>query len=262
MESESKLMYKVGTKTIYEKNDLVGPYSILFIEEVETRKRHRYGRFLCPKCKKNIFKAKISSVKSGYSKQCNECRAKRNLEHCKEMQQNRVIDLSGVKFGKLTALYPTEKRSADSSVIWVCKCSCQAETIVEVSSNHLRTGHTKSCGCMVSKGEEKVATVLSKQNIRFIKQKTFENLKSNNNKHLYFDFYLPDYNCCIEYDGEQHYGVNYRGWFTKEEQQKIQERDKIKNQYCKNHNLKLIRIPYSDYKYINEQYLLTKILEE
>ena len=33
-------------------------------------------KILCPKCKKNIFKAKISSVKSGYSKQCNECRAK------------------------------------------------------------------------------------------------------------------------------------------------------------------------------------------
>lgn len=254
-------MYKIGTKIIYEYGDTIGPYSIIFIEEVESKNRHRYGKFLCPKCKRNIFKAKISTVKSGYTKQCNECRAIKNLQHCKEMQENRKIDLSGQKFGKLTALYPTKKRSADNSVIWKCKCSCSNNSIIEVSSNHLRTGHTKSCGCMISKGEELISKILSDLNIYFERQKTFENLKSKFNKHLYFDFYLPDYNCCIEYDGEQHYSKNYRGWFTKEQQEGIKERDSIKNRYCYDNGIKIIRIPYTDYDNLNCEYLLSKIEE-
>ena len=253
-------MYKQGTKYIYEFGDRIGPLRIMFIEELPSKGGHRYGKFLCPKCNKNLFRAKIDTVKSGYSKQCSVCRAEQNLEHCKEMQQNRRLDITGKKFGKLTALYPIENIKANS-IVWMCECDCSAKTRIPVTLNHLRTGHTQSCGCIISKGEEKVAQILSQLDIAFEKQKNFQELRSETNKPLYFDFYLPDYNICIEYDGEQHFSKNYRGWFTKENQEQIQKRDTIKNNYCKKCNIKLIRIPYWDYSKLNSEYIKARIEE-
>ena len=51
----------------------------------------------------------------------------------------------------------------------------------------------------------------------------------------------------IEYDGEQHFEKNIQntGWNTKENFKKIQKRDLLKNKYCLNNNIPLIRIPYT-----------------
>ena len=66
-----------------------------------------------------------------------------------------------------------------------------------------------------------------------------------------FDFYLPDYNICIEYDGELHYkSIDFYG--GEEELMKQQNRDNIKTQYCKDNNITLIRIPYWDLNNINK----------
>ena len=54
-------------------------------------------------------------------------------------------DLTGRKFGGLTALSPTAKRDYKGSVIWRCICECGRET--EVSSDSLKNGNCKSCGC-------------------------------------------------------------------------------------------------------------------
>ena len=63
-----------------------------------------------------------------------------------------------------------------------------------------------------------------------------------------FDFYIIDKQYCIEYDGETHYQANLHGWHDKEQLKQQQERDEIKNQYCKEHNIPLIRIPYTHLK--------------
>lgn len=58
-----------------------------------------------------------------------------------------------------------------------------------------------------------------------------------------FDFYIKEFNLCIEFDGEQHYRENnYFGGnnIFKE----TQKRDKIKNKYCKDNDINLLRIPY------------------
>lgn len=57
----------------------------------------------------------------------------------------KIIDLKGQKFGNLTVLDKTENRACSGAVKWVCKCQCG--NIVEISSNSLRTGRSKSCGC-------------------------------------------------------------------------------------------------------------------
>lgn len=93
----------------------------------------------------------------------------------------------------------------------------------------------------ISKGEEKILHILLKNKINFIREKTFIDLKRGKYR---FDFYLPQFNICIEYDGPQHF--QYIKHFYKKQQDFLaaQERDRRKNSYCLSHNIKLYRIPY------------------
>ena len=78
--------------------------------------------------------------------------------------------------------------------------------------------------------------------INYSLEKTFESCLSAKGNMLPFDFYLPDYNILIEYDGQQHYQIAFG-----QDEQKLflqQENDKIKNNWCKKNNIKLIRISY------------------
>lgn len=61
-------------------------------------------------------------------------------------RKERCLNLQGKRFGRLVVEKPMLKRDVDSSVRWLCRCDCGNHTIV--SSNKLRVGHTKSCGCM------------------------------------------------------------------------------------------------------------------
>lgn len=91
-------------------------------------------------------------------------------------------------------------------------------------------------------GEKRVKLFLDKNNISYEMEKKFETCK--NKKELPFDFYLPKYNLCIEYDGELHYKSSsiYGGDKTL---YKIRKNDDIKTNWCKQNNIKLIRIPYN-----------------
>jgi Zn finger protein HypA/HybF involved in hydrogenase expression len=117
---------------------------------------------------------------------------------------------------------------------------------------------TQNQGCPlcspISIGEDKINKFLIKEKIGYIKQKTFEGCKDK--KLLKFDFYLPKYNICIEFDGKQHYEpIEFFG--GKEGFIEIQKRDIIKNEYCKNNNIELIRILY----YENIENKLTELLK-
>ena len=65
--------------------------------------------------------------------------------HCGCLQKNRITDITGQKFGKLTAIRPLEERR-NRQVVWECQCECGK--ITHVTGGNLRTGCTKSCGCM------------------------------------------------------------------------------------------------------------------
>ncbi len=100
------------------------------------------------------------------------------------------------------------------------------------------------CGCPrcnESSGERKIRQWLECHNIKYVYQKTFEDCR--NIRPLPFDFYLTDYNICVEYQGEQHYHPVeiFGGEKTFEKQQ---ERDNIKKIYCQNNSIKLLEIPY------------------
>lgn len=98
--------------------------------------------------------------------------------------------------------------------------------------------------CKKSRGEDEIVDILERYNIYYSHQHKFEDCKFYN--HLPFDFYLPDYNICIEFDGWQHYKiVDYWGGLDGFIDRKI--RDTVKNEYCKKNNIKLIRIPYWEF---------------
>lgn len=165
------------------------------------------------------------------------------------------LDLVGKKFGKLTVIEETSER-LNTEIIWLCQCECG--NITKVRTSHLTSGDTSSCGCLKSKGEAKIISYLQLLNIQFEKEKIFQNCKFKNGASPRFDFYLPKYNLCIEYDGIQHFQSS-SGWNTEEKFLQTQQRDEFKNNWCKENNIKLIRIPYTDYNILNEEYLKERI---
>lgn len=104
----------------------------------------------------------------------------------------------------------------------------------------------------MSLGETKVKNILRDLKIDFLAQHRFPNCKNIHT--LPFDFYLPEYRTCIEYDGQQHYMPVAR--FGGEETFELNKlRDEIKDRFCKENKIKLIRIPYKDYKKLSKEYL-------
>ena len=100
------------------------------------------------------------------------------------------------------------------------------------------------CGCPVCKeshGERQIRQWLMDRHIPFVSQHKFKDCK--NIRELPFDFYLPDNNLVIEYDGEQHYRpVDYFG--GQDAFERLVKRDRMKTKYCNEHSIGLLRIPY------------------
>lgn len=158
----------------------------------------------------------------------------------------KMADIKGMKFGLLATVEPTSKRASNGSVIWRCLCDCGNPEYVEVPENQLSRGHTLSCGCRhQSKWEMFINDYLSLLNVKFYPQKRFVDCKNKKQSDMLpFDFYLPDYNICIEYDGEHHFRP-IDAWGGYDKFLITRENDNIKNQYCKEHNIILLRLPYT-----------------
>ena len=107
------------------------------------------------------------------------------------------------------------------------------------SSDIFRLRGCPTCLHSKSSGEVAVENFLKENNYRYECQKFFEDCKNIN--YLLFDFYLPDYNICIEFQGTQHYQPIKR-FGGIEEFEKVKERDQIKREYCRKNGIKLIEI--------------------
>ena len=125
---------------------------------------------------------------------------------------------------------------------------------------YLRTPHQskqrnyKCPNCTIYTGEVEVENILLKHNIEYKTQYKFNDCKCS--RCLPFDFYLPDYNILIEYDGEQHFKpIRFKGVNKDESLDKFiitKIHDTIKTIYAKNNNIKLIRIPYYEFDNIEK----------
>ena len=159
------------------------------------------------------------------------------------LNQARAHDLTQKKFGMLTILEQAPNQGTHRR--WKAQCDCGKEIYVTTSA--LLYSGQQSCGCKTfSKGENTISKLLSDNSIEFKVEYSFDDLIfSDTSKKARYDFYLPTLNVLIEYDGIQHFQVGYGVFDNPEKFAKTQEHDKIKNQYAKDHNITLIRIPYT-----------------
>ena len=136
------------------------------------------------------------------------------------------------------------------------KCQCKiCGNIWEASPNALLRKNATGCPkCKMSHGEIKVKDYLESRNIEYIPQKTFDDMKYKHK--LHFDFFLPKYNIAIEYDGHAHFfPVKYAGKKDNKAEERFEltkARDNAKNNYCKENNINLIRIPFTAFDHIEE----------
>jgi very-short-patch-repair endonuclease len=107
--------------------------------------------------------------------------------------------------------------------------------------------------CNSSKGEKHIRNYLLENSFSILEQYSFKELPN-----LRFDFYLEDYNLAIEYDGIQHFEV-IEHFGGEKALASCKERDLLKNQYCKDNNIYLLRIPY--WEYDNIEKLIQKEIE-
>ena len=110
-----------------------------------------------------------------------------------------------------------------------------------IPNNHLNNNGCPRC--KESKGEKEIREWLINNKIKYKPQHRFPECK--NILTLPFDFYLPEHNTCIEFNGRQHYEPINK-WGGIENLKEIQRRDKIKMEYCQNNNIPLIIIKYND----------------
>lgn len=197
------------------------------------KNKQTYCRCLCECGKETIVY--IGNLLSGRTLSCGciEAESRRTRSHYK--------NIMGQKFGLLTVVNKTNKKTENGSVLWECLCEC--ENTAYASYSDLARYRKSSCGCShYSSMENFIATFLSENGINYISQARFDGCR--NIYPLPFDFYLYEYNTIIEYDGEQHFRpIEYFGGEVGFKKQ--QHNDSIKNNYCLEHNINLIRFPYT-----------------
>lgn len=223
---------------------------ITVLKEIEphyTTGGNRQVQYLCLCNCGTVFKAKAQSLRTGNTKSCG-CLKKQQLIK-RNIQQGRQIKI-GDTFGKLTVIKDLGMRKQNSrNKNWrwsLCQCECNSPPI-EVPNALLINGHKTSCGCICSIGEETIKKILQENNINFIQEYKFSDLRGETGKQYRFDFAIFQDNVLqylIEFDGRQHYTGPEASWKNTRTLEEIIKVDKIKNEYCKQHNYILKRIPY------------------
>lgn len=265
----------MGNRISYSYGQELGPYHMKYIRETEPDIRTynpnahvRKAEFECGFCGKH-FVARIGNIKNGHTKSCG-CQAL--IASTKVIQQwnstnptpwNKVEYKSGQTIGDSGVIFvqdePNRRHGRKNLRYAKFQCPICREYFVSLLEN-VALNKVKSCGNHISLGEEKIAKILSDMDVLFIRQKTFSNLYSQGACRKYplrFDFFLPKYNCCLEYDGIQHFSYrpkNSSTWNTKENYQDTKKRNNIKNKYCQENHIFLVRIPYTEKEKLNIEY--------
>ena len=185
----------------------------------------------CPKCK---------AIKIGI------CKTKTHQQYVKEVSEvNPYIEVTGTYI------------NAETKILHRCLIDgCEWYSL----PGNILCGHGCPC-CNQSIGERQISIYLSNSGFVYKSQHTFSDCRYK--KCLPFDFYLPDYNICIEYDGEQHFRpIEYFGGEDGFVERK--RNDAIKNAYCNKNNITLLRVAYNqDVEIIlNNFFNNTKLIKE
>lgn len=193
------------------------------------------------------FKTSFNSFMYNKKQRCNVCSGK-------EYDHRYVREY--IKNNSNCMLISDEYKDSQSDLVIRCNCGNK----YKASLNAFQYENKRQCNeCSMSKGETKIGLLLEKRNISFKSEYSFENLVGVNGGLLRFDFAILNSNnelvSLIEYDGEFHFMERYKGDGFKD----TQIHDKRKNQYCKDNNIPLLRIPYWDFDNIED--VLAKFLQ-
>lgn len=200
-----------------------------------------YIRYLCPL--HGEHKMRVANLI--YGKGCPDCVRLNNSERFRlspDEVEKRVRECGGKLLNKDDYINRTEK----NLLIECFECGKPFTTSLVLFTQH--DGQLcEHCKSVESMGEKRIRNYLEDNQIDFIPQKWFLDCKDK--RPLPFDFYLPEYNILIEFDGRQHFGETNYFTYSFEE---TKRHDKIKDNYCKVNCIYLIRIPYWDYNKIEE----------
>lgn len=189
----------------------------------------------CDKCD-NEFRTPPRTVKSSVNG-CPVCSGKKfNLKKYKELLPNDIIVIGDY---------------ADTSTKTKHKC-LTCNNIWETKPNYILHMNTGCPLCTSSKGEKMISNLLNEMGINYNSE-----YQVNINNSIYrFDFFLPDFNIFIEYDGIQHFKpIEYFGGIDQFEI--ILNNDKIKNKWISDNKFNLIRIPYTN---MDRESILSQLL--
>lgn len=205
--------------------------------KLESNEYHNNNNKLKWSCSyEHSFEMSWGDFQSG--KRCSKCSGnyrKTNAEFLKE-----VFDLVNIEY-----IVKSEFKGVDKKVKWLHqKCGNEYEA---TPYKFINAGQ-RCPRCNESKGEKKIREYLLSKDINFKEEYTF--VDCINIFPLRFDFAIFDSSAkisfLIEYDGKQHFAA-YEFYGGKKEFQLVKFRDSLKNEYCKRNNLKLLRIPYTEY---------------
>lgn len=195
-------------------------------------------------CKDCSYEWETAPINLLVGKNCPKCSAKKNGLKCRKAHETFIQELNNINDTiEVLGQYVTNRTKIE------CKCKC-------CGSEFWATPHSllsrKGCPvCYLSLGELSIRTYLKNHNIDFVHQKKFANLRGEGGKPLSYDFYLPNQNLLIEFQGKQHKEpVEIFGGETNFK--RVQTHDARKRQYAKDNNIRLLEIWYYDYLKISE----------
>lgn len=211
-----------------------------FLTVIDRAQNDASGRaqWLCKcKCDKLII-VKGVSLRNGKTKSCGCYQKLRTSEAS-------IKNLVGQTIGNFTVLESIMGTKYGERHKWRCRCNLCGNENAIIATDNLK--HQESCGCLIeSKGTRKIKEILEQNNIAFIQEKRFSDLRFEDTGHqARFDFYINNA-YIVEYDGRQHFIQGDGVYDNAEKFAQTQDHDHIKNEYCWKHNIPIIRIPYTE----------------
>lgn len=202
------------------------------------------------KCPKGIHKSELKQISIITRGDTNKI----SCNYCHSFAQY-LIDLYGEDAlsqywdYELNNINPWEIRKNTLKKVYIkCQDKEKHHESYLVQCNSFASMNSRCPRCVESKLEVKIGIILDNKNINYTAQKTFKSCSYK--KLLRFDFYLNDFNICIETQGIQHYEpIDFAGrgseW-AEESFKGIQIKDNIKRDYCKENGIELLEIKYTD----------------
>lgn len=204
-------------------------------------------------CGHNRHIAMNSVLYQSFSGLCGPCAIRRQHDGTRLS----VEDVRILMAAKGLTLISTEYENAKTPLKLRCGCGQEFVSSYDLIQQKVKKPCCRVCSGRISSGEKAVATWLEENGFAYEREKTFPGCQGPYRQRYRFDFYIPEKNLCIEYDGQGHFKVvNYSGKLGQETLTRTlwdtQERDFLKDQFCAENGIDLIRISYDEINDIPE----------